>query len=128
MNDFWSKRLGTSTPASTPAVRQPVPAPSPAYQVPLPGMTTLPSQGNPKAPSSLSVKHCPECGSGNYTGTPGDSTKMVRCYDCGYNPRFGQQSGAGGLPAGKSAPASPSRQVSTANNYQPGVIVGRIDG
>lgn len=124
MSDFWSKHLGT-TPAPAPAAPPPPSYhPAGAHYSPAPAMT----QGNPKAPSSLSSRHCPECGSGNYTGSPGDSTKMVRCYDCGYNPRFGQQSGAGGLPAGKSAPASPSRQVSTTNNYQPGVIVGRIDG
>lgn len=123
MSDFWSKRFGSSTPTPPPSH----PATSvPAYQVALP----VPSspQGNPKAPSSLSTGHCPECGSGNYTGHPGDSTKMIRCYDCGYNPRFGQQSGAGGLPAGKSAPASPSRQVTTTGNYQPTTIIGRIDG
>jgi len=123
MNDFWSKRLGaapanTATGAST-------------YRPQLPGAPTwtpqpAAPQGNPKAPSSMSHKSCPECGSGNYSGSPGDSTKMTRCYDCGYNPRFGQQSGAAGLPSGKSA-ASPSRQVSTTGNYQPTTIIGRID-
>jgi hypothetical protein len=53
---------------------------------------------------------------------------MTRCYDCGYNPRFGQQSGASGLPAGRSGPSSPARQVSTENNYQPTTVIGRIDG
>ena len=128
MSDFWSKRLGNSAPAS-PAPPAPI-----NYNGALPGLPAYvappqqQSMGNPKAPSSLSSKTCPECGSGNYSGVTGDSTKMVRCYDCGYNPRFGQQSGAAGLPAGKSAPAQASRQVSTSNNYQPGVIVGRIDG
>lgn len=122
MSDFWNKRLGAVQPAATPAQNYHPPTITAPY-------TVMPQQqGNPKAPSSMSAKHCPECGSGNYTGSPGDSTRMVRCYDCGYNPRFGQQAGAAGLPAGKSAPASPSRQVSTSNNYQPGVIVGRIDG
>lgn len=124
MSDFWSKRLGNTTPApSSPAYQ--VPTPSPGYRLPAP---PAPPQGHPKAPSSLSTKTCPECGSGNYTGNPGDSTKMIRCYDCGYNPRFGQQSGAGGLPAGQSAAASPSRQVSTTSNYQPTTIIGRIGG
>jgi hypothetical protein len=124
MNDFWGKRLG-STPANTTTG-------SATYRPQLPGSPTWTPQpepvvqGNPKAPSSRSTKTCPECGSGNYTGSPGDSTKMTRCYDCGYNPRFGQQSGASGLPAGQGAPASPSRQVSTSNNYQPTNIIGRV--
>jgi hypothetical protein len=83
-------------------------------------------QGNPKAPSSLSTRSCPDCGSGNYNG--GQANTMTRCYDCGYNPRFGQQSGASGLPAGRSGPSSPARQVSTENNYQPTTVIGRIDG
>lgn len=125
MSDFWNKRLGSVAPAN-------VPASPTTYHPQLPGGHTFApapavvAQGNPKAPSSMSHKTCPECGSGNYSGVSGDSTKMTRCYDCGYNPRFGQQSGASGLPAGKTAAASPSRQVSTTNNYQPGVIIGRI--
>lgn len=123
MNDFWTKRLGSSAPATPTTYHPQLPGghtftPAPATVV----------QGNPKAPSSQSTKTCPECGSGNYTGSPGDSSKMTRCYDCGYNPRFGQQSGAGGLPAGQAAPASPSRQVSTTSNYHPTEIIGRIGG
>jgi hypothetical protein len=126
MNDFWSKRLGTA-PANT--------ATGPAaYHPQLPGAPTwapAPAtvvQGNPKAPSSQSTKTCPECGSGNYSGNPGNATEMTRCYDCGYNPRFGQQSGAAGLPSGQGAAAGRSRQVSTSNNYQPTTIVGRVGG
>jgi hypothetical protein len=124
MSDFWSNKLGT-TPTNTGA--------GAVYHPQLPGMhnyTPPPmsaiAPGNPKAPSSQSTKTCPECGSGNYTGSPGDSTKMTRCYDCGYNPRFGQQSGAGGLPAGHGAPTQASRQVSTTNNYQPTNIIGHV--
>jgi hypothetical protein len=120
MSDFWTKRLGNVQPAAIPATTYHPPTITAPY-------TVAPThQINPKAPSSRSTKACPECGSGNYTGSPGDSTKMVRCYDCGYNPRFGQQSGAGGLPAGQSAPAQASRQVSTTNNYQPTNIIGRV--
>jgi hypothetical protein len=79
---------------------------------------------NHKARSSLSTARCPDCGSGNYNG---DSLHMTRCYDCGYNPRFGAQAGASGVPAGQGGPATPARQVSTSNNYQPTVVVGRID-
>ena len=126
MSDFWSKRLGNSTPATAPAA--PV-----NYNGALPGLPAYvappqQSMGNPKAPSSLSTKTCPECGSGNYSGVASDPSKMTRCYDCGYNPRFGQQSGAGGLPAGQGSPAQASRQVSTTNNYQPTNIIGRIGG
>jgi hypothetical protein len=122
MSDFWSKRLGSHT-TGTHTTNSPQ---LPVSYNPRPVEMTAMVQGNPKAPSSLSTKSCPECGSGNYTGVPTDSTKMIRCYDCGYNPRFGQQSGAAGLPAGQSAPASPSRQVSTTSNYQPTTIIGRV--
>lgn len=124
MSDFWSKKLGAA-PANTTNGAS-------TYHPQLPGAPTwspqpaVVAQGNPKAPSSRSTKSCPECGSGNYTGSPGDSTKMTRCYDCGYNPRFGQQSGAGGMPSGSGSPAQPSRQTLKTNNYQPGVIVGRV--
>lgn len=122
MNDFWSSRLGTNN-TSGHAVTSYRPPTGPTW-TPQP---TVVAQGNPKAPSSMSVKSCPECGSGNYTGSPGDSTKMTRCYDCGFNPRFGQQSGAAGMPSGSGAPASATRQVSTSNNYQPTNIIGRIN-
>jgi len=125
MSDFWSKRLGTQVHTGTATAAQGT------NYAQLPGATTwtpAPAvvEGNPKAPSSRSTKTCPECGSGNYTGSPGDATKMTRCYDCGYNPRFGQQSGAAGLPAGQGTPAQASRQVSTSNNYQPTNIIGRV--
>lgn len=120
MSDFWSKKFGTTVSGAATIHPQlpgaPTWTPPPAVVV----------QGNPKAPSSQSTKSCPECGSGNYTGSPGDSTKMTRCYDCGYNPRFGQQSGAAGIPAGHGAPAQASRQVSTTNNYQPTNIIGHV--
>lgn len=121
MSNFWSNKFGNAA-AAAPAVQHPQ-LPGAHTFAPAPAVV---AQGNPKAPSSRSTNSCPECGSGNYTGHPGDSTKMLRCYDCGYNPRFGQQSGAAGLPAGQGTPASPSRQVSTTNNYQPTTIVDRI--
>lgn len=126
MTDFWSRRLGGTSPpmgnsTATPSALHP--------QLPVTHNWSPPPatpQGNPKAPSSLSNRSCPECASSNYTG--GQGSTMTRCYDCGYNPRFGQQSGAGGLPADKSSPARAARQVSTENNYQPMTVIGRIDG
>lgn len=129
MNDFWSRRLGTNPPvANAPATQHTLHQQLPSAPTWSPAPAPVVAQGNPKAPSSMSTKACPECGSGNYTGSPGDSTKMIRCYDCGYNPRFGQQAGAAGLPADKSSPARAARQVSTSNNYQPMTLIGRIDG
>lgn len=122
MNDFWTKRLGNHTAGAGPASTTHYPAIPASMTVTSP----MASRGNPKAPSSLSTKHCPECGSGNYTGNPGNATEMIRCYDCGFNPRFGTQSGAAGMSSSHSKAATPSRQVSTSNNYQPGTIVGRI--
>ena len=123
MSDFWSKKFGTTgNAAATPSTYHPQ-LPGAHSYAPAPAVV---AQGNPKAPSSQSTKTCPECNSGNYTGSPGDPTKMTRCYDCGYNPRFGQQSGAGGMPSGSGSPAQASRQVSTSNNYQPTNIIGRV--
>lgn len=134
MSDFWNRVLGGNGPPATVAappttVYPNLPAahtwtPGQPLHQPAPEATT-----HPKAPSSMSTLHCPECGSGNYTGVPGDRTKMIRCYDCGYNPRFGAQSGAVGIPSGQGgAAAHPSRQVSTENNYNPQHVIGRIDG
>lgn len=127
MNDFWSRRLGTA-PANTSTGASTYHPQLPSAPTWTPAPTPLVAPGNPKAPSSMSNKSCPECGSGNYTGVSGDSTKMIRCYDCGYNPRFGQQAGAAGLPSSKSNPAQAARQVSTENNYHPEIVIGHVNG
>jgi hypothetical protein len=125
MSDFWSKKFGAPVGATVAGGQSGYHSQLPGGHVYAPPPTVV-VQGNPKAPSSRSTITCPECGSGNYTGSPGDSMKMIRCYDCGYNPRFGQQSGAAGIPAGHGAPAQASRQVSTTNNYQPTNIIGHV--
>lgn len=70
---------------------------------------------------------CPECGSGNYM-KPADprSQSGYRCYDCGY-PVTQSTSNMPSMPTGESGPVRASRQVSTSNNYNPQVIVGRVD-
>lgn len=50
---------------------------------------------------------------------------MEQCYECGYNPRFAHSTAGAGMPSDSTAPTRPSRQVSTANNYNPQTIVGK---
>jgi hypothetical protein len=129
MNDFWAKAL--SNPAgntATGATTHRVPTPSARTWTPgglPPAYSPAAPLTNPKAASSFSTARCPECASGNYKS--GGNT-MSRCYDCGYNPRFGIQSGAAAMPSGSGSPALPARQVSTTNNYQPGTVIGHING
>lgn len=52
---------------------------------------------------------------------------MRQCYECGYNPRFAHSTAGAGMPTDAAAPARPARQVSTSNNYNPGVIVGKVE-
>jgi hypothetical protein len=72
---------------------------------------------------------CPECFSNNYMkiGTQtnaGGQFDVYRCYDCGY-PKTQSGSG-GGMPSDSSAPATPAKQVSKGNNFNPNIIVDRI--
>lgn len=124
-NNWWADKLGTpqtpsARPTSTPPTYQP-PAPSPY----LPPQQDPYSQ--PREPqSSRSMSKCPGCGSGNYGSV--DPSVRARCYDCGY-PISQSGSGAGtGIqqPQG-SGPVQAARQVSTANNFNPQGIIGRIE-
>lgn len=84
-----------------------------------------------KAKSARSSETCPECGTGNIFRPEGQPNAMLQCYECGYNPRFSQTGGAGGLPSDASGPATPARQLATAgaggvSQFSPSTIVGRI--
>lgn len=156
MSDFWTTRLAGKAPAApltppsalsptmpvvqpgqawwaAPAFAQPV---QPMSQMPVvqdvqtvPGgdvrnmMALVVDPRSTKAQSARFTDTCPSCGSGNYRGGMG-SNEMTRCYDCGYNPRFTQQ--GSGIPSDASAAATPSKQVSTANNFNPHQIIGHI--
>ncbi len=137
MSDFWSKRLGTP-PAAAPR-REPVQATgSPWWEVPTehaPAVHTGPQdldqgiqhapvpQAPHKAMSARSNGLCPNCAGSNYFQPPGHPNAAMRCFECGY-PNLHQLSGMGA--PGGGGEGTPTRQVSTANNYNPGVIVGRI--
>lgn len=127
-NDWWSKKLNSPAPAPSglPPVypSPPVPVHVPQYAQ-SPQVSYDPNQDQlvTKAQSSRMHDKCPGCYSGNYFAPMG--TQMKRCYDCGY-PIV--QSGTGaGMPGGASAgPTTAAKQISTANNFNPTVIVDRI--
>ena len=80
-----------------------------------------------KALSARSTALCPGCGSDNIFKPVGMPNMMEQCYNCGWNPRFGHSTAGAGLPAGEATgPATPARQVSTANNFNPQTIVAKV--
>lgn len=125
--NWWAAKLGAQGPRpSTP----PVGPPPPAYPLAIPH-TQVPSvpiaydsatdQTVTKAQSQVLTDHCPECHSGNYFRPTRESA--LRCFDCGY-PLV--QSGSGLSSAQAEGPVRAARQVSTANNFNPQTIIGRI--
>jgi len=128
-NDWWSKKLSDNNAPSVSRPTAPIgPIPNVRY-VPEGDVTSTPVQYDAnqdqlvtKAQSSRMNDSCPGCYSGNYFAPTG--TQMKRCYDCGY-PVVQSGSGAG-MPSGSAGPSTPARQVSTANNFNPNVIVDRI--
>lgn len=132
---FWEKTLGSiATPAApaprpqttpwfqqvTPTTPQPYVQPQMAPVVPQP-------QAPLKAQSARSTDTCPDCGSGNIFKPVGMQNAMQQCYHCGWNPRFAHSTAGAGMPSdGGSGPATPSRQVSKGNNFNPQTIVGHV--
>jgi hypothetical protein len=115
-SSWWDKKLGNQTPQQpTPPVSQP------QYVQP---QYTQPASTPPVQQTMPMSERCPGCGSGNYGGATPESRK--RCYDCGYPI---QQSGSGvvgvSMPQSQ-GPVQPSKQVSTANNFNPQGIIGKI--
>lgn len=122
--NWFVGKLGASTPPQTPVTPTPMTAPPtiPPFTPP----TQQPEQ-EPRLPQSAKQSaYCPECRSSNY-GSPAPEIK-ARCYDCGY-PVVQSGSGLGtGISGGQaSGPAQPARQISTANNFNPQTIIGRIE-
>ena len=124
-NDWWSKKLGNTTP------RQAAPPVGPAQQVPYTPPVQQPNvqvnydpntdQVVTRAQSSKKHDRCPECNSGNYFAPLG--TQRMRCYDCGYPI---SQTGSG-MPGGSgSASTQKARQVGQGGGFNPNVIVDRI--
>lgn len=135
-SDWWSKKLNENNAPSVNRPSAPVgPIPNVRY-VPEGNVTATPvsydqsqDQLVTKAKTASMTSKCPECYSGNYMkiGTQtsaGGQFDVYRCYDCGY-PKTQSGSG-GGMPSDSSAPATPAKQISKGNNFNPNVIVDRI--
>lgn len=129
-----------AAPLSVPWYQQGIPTP-PAYQQP----QTVPQQqaglelieGEMLDPTRFrKAEHmrqnngsCPGCGSDTaYSRPKGMPNAMMQCYLCGYNPRFGEQSGSVGMPDSNTGPAQPARQLSTANNFNPQTVIAKVTG
>lgn len=156
MSNYWATRLGVNTapaapervmpqarpwwqteyvPAGAPSAAPAAPV-APVQQVPAPepdegGWGTV-AGSMAKAKSSRLTNSCPECGGTNVFRPEGQPNAMEQCYNCGWNPRFSQTSGAGGLPSDASGPATPARQISSGgaggvSQFNPGNIVARVN-
>lgn len=153
--NFWATRLGVNAPQQPQYVPQPAQQPAgvpvPWYANPYTVQTQQPAQELPqqsypeqenqgwgsvrgslaKAKSSKLSGTCPNCGSDNYFRPDGQPNAMEQCYGCGYNSRFSQTGGEGGMPSGESGPTQAARQLPTAgaggaSQFNPGNIIAHI--
>jgi len=134
-NDWWSRKLSNNPSVPSRPQADPRQVPNVRY-VPEGNVTATPVNYDPnqdqlvtKAQTAKMTSKCPECNSGNYMkiGTQtsaGGQFDVYRCYDCGY-PKTQSGSG-GGLPSDSTGPATPAKQVSKGNNYNPNIIIDRI--
>lgn len=126
---WWANKMGnggqqrpSTPPVAPPPPRFPVAVPqSKAPSVPI-AYDSVNDQTVTKAQSQALHDRCPECGSDNFFSATREST--TRCFDCGY-PLV--QSGSGISSVKTEGPVRAARQVSTANNFNPQQIVGRIE-
>jgi len=132
MSDWWSRKLSEPAVPRQPQVSFP-PANDqgiPVRYVPEGNVTATPVTYDPnedqlvtKSQAAKQADKCPNCYSGNYFAPQG--TQRSRCYDCGY-PLLQQGSGAG-MPGGSaSGTATPAKQASQGNGFNPNIIVDRI--
>jgi len=123
-SNWWANKLGTPTqvPSTPPTQPYMPPQPSP-YNPPI----QVPQEQPQHAPDASRVSsRCPGCGSGNYGRSQLAPEAKARCYDCGY-PVVQSGSGVGtGISSPTGGAATPARQVSTANNFNPQTIIGHI--
>ncbi len=156
MSSFWQTQLG-GAPAAAPVAPQQAPAgpwwATPTYptsapvqqpQVPqqAPQWTATPPEeegwgtvagSTQKAQSARVDTNCPECGSDHFFRPAGmGMNTMTQCYDCGYNPRFSQTGGQGGMASGTDGGAArPARQTveggrGGVSHFSPGTIIGKV--
>lgn len=151
MSNFWANRLGVNPapqpqqPQQGPTTPQPWfanPYSLPAQQAPQkPAQQAYPAEETEgwgsvrgslaKAKSSRLAETCPNCGSDNYFRPDGQPNAMSQCYGCGYNPRFSQTGGEGGMPSGEAGPTQAARQLSTGgkggvSQFNPGNIIAHL--
>lgn len=138
---FWGTVTGTTSLAPRPQAPSPAhlqqpfqtaqsiqPMPSPyqqpqGYQQPLEDPAV--ESAKRRASSSRSTLTCPNCFSDNVCKP--SANIMEQCYTCGWNPRFEQSTAGAGMPtSGETGPTQASRQVSTANNFNPQTIVAKV--
>jgi hypothetical protein len=119
-NSWWNNKLGT-----TPQQPSQYPAQAP-YQPPQQApQQVAPDQNNRLPPSATSYERCPNCSSGNYGKMPGMPEVQSRCYDCGY-PRVQSGTGMPGMHLPSNGNTVAATQISTANNFNPTTIIGKI--
>jgi hypothetical protein len=138
-NSWWADKLGVprQTQSQPRLPEQQVPVVNPGVTPQYPGYT--PNQGYPPVTqqppynpelaghmlpaSAMNPGRCPNCSSGNYGKMTPETAP--RCYDCGYPI---QQSGSGmpGVRVPTNGNTAAAKQISTANNFNPGTIVDRI--
>jgi len=125
-SDWYARKLNGNVPNQLPSL-------PPTQLVPAaPPFNPQQPQDAPRVPTNSSVaSRCPGCGSGNYGGVvpEGSMSGMAaraKCYDCGY-PIVQSGSGVGkGISQPGGGPATPAKQISTANNWNPQGIIGHI--
>lgn len=118
-SNWWANKLGQPQPPSTPITYQPSAAP----MTPAVPQAPIAQQPSRLPASATSVSRCPGCGSGNYGGATPES--RPRCYDCGY-PITQSGTGMPGVTAPTGGPVQKAKQISTANNFNPTTIIGKI--
>ena len=120
-NSWWTNKLGNPSQQPTQYPSQTVP-----YQAPQQPMQPAVPQQEQRLPSSAtSYERCPNCSSGNYGKMPGMPEVQSRCYDCGY-PRVQSGTGMPGMHIPTNSNTVAATQISTANNFNPGTIIGKI--
>lgn len=134
--NFWASKLGNK-PAAPPPAAPPASTSAPWWAYPAtpgqqpPGQPEQPVEAPQELPPPLKAKSarqtelCPECGSDAYFQPDGHRNAAKRCFTCGY-PVQHTTSGMSVATADNDV-AIPTRQISTANNYNPTTIVGRIE-
>jgi len=137
MSNWWADKLGTPRQSQPRLPEQQIPVVNPGIAPQYQGYT--PNQGYPPVTqqppynpelagrtlpaSAVNASRCPNCSSGNYGKMTVETA--ARCYDCGYPI---QQSGSGmpGVRIPSSGNTEATKQVSTANNFNPNTIIDRI--